>query len=217
MIHLENVSYRYKNGKQNVFSNVSFQFEKGNLYCITGPSGCGKSTLLSLMAGLDVLDTGEIYIENEPISKADRDRLRREKVTMIFQSFQLFPLLTAQENVSYPLEMSGIDHKIAMEKAAELLLSVGIKKEEQNRYPSKLSGGQQQRIAIARALATGARIILADEPTGNLDAENARRIMNILRDLTRNNGFCIIVVTHDMEIVKQADVVCSLTCNGILI
>ena len=124
---------------------------------------------------------------------------------MIFQAFQLFPLLTALENVSFPMIYKGIDKNQAREKSKKVLESLGIDGDKQSRYPAKLSGGEQQRVAIARTLATGAKIILADEPTGNLDGENSKRIIEILQELAHKQDFCVIIVTHDMEIAEQSD------------
>ena len=180
-----------------------------------GPSGSGKSTLLSMLAGLDLPTEGEVVFSETKLREMDLDRYRREDVSIIFQAFQLFPLLTALENVCYPMELSGAEAKVAKPKAEELLLHVGITKEKFKRYPSNLSGGEQQRVAIARSLASGAKIILADEPTGNLDVENGDAVIGILRRLAHDEGYCVIVVTHDFDIAKTADVMFTMT-DGIL-
>jgi putative ABC transport system ATP-binding protein len=135
----------------------------------------------------------------------DLDRYRRERVSMIFQAFQLFPLLTALENVCYPMMLVGLEKKASVERAKKYLDSVGIDGEKHNRYPSNLSGGEQQRVAIARSLATGAKLILADEPTGNLDVANGKAVMEILSGLAHNDGYCVIVVTHDLDIAAASD------------
>ena len=207
MLKIENVGYRYKNGDREVLKGVSANFEGGKLHAIVGPSGCGKTTLLSIMAGLDSPKSGAVAIDGEDLATMDLDKYRRERVSMIFQAFQLFPLLTAMENVCYPMELCGTLRKDAQKKADGLLGSVGIGTEKHKRYPANLSGGEQQRVAIARSLASGARVILADEPTGNLDVENGEAVIAILRRLAHEDGYCVIVVTHNMEIAEASDVV----------
>lgn len=202
---LQNVGYRYRNAEKDVLQNISVDFEAGKLYAIVGPSGSGKSTLLSLMAGLDRPGVGTILLDGKPYSSMDLDQVRRERLSMIFQAFQLFPLLTAIENVCFPMRANGVAKKQAQEQAESLLRSVGIGEEKFKRYPANLSGGEQQRVAIARALSTGAGVILADEPTGNLDGENSAQVMELLLGLAHQANRCVIVVTHDLEIAQQAD------------
>ena len=202
---LEHVSYHYKNGERLALNDVSCTFESGKLYAVVGPSGSGKTTLLSIMAGLDQPSSGKVIVDGEDLKVLDQDRYRRERASMIFQAFQLFPLLTVLENVCYPMEMNNVPVAQAKMRAKELLGSVEIAEEKQKRFPSNLSGGEQQRVAIARALASGAQILLADEPTGNLDVENGKRVMAILRRLSHENGYCVIVVTHDLSIAEASD------------
>lgn len=173
VIKVENVNYSYKTKYQTVHAikGVSCSFEKGLLYAIVGESGSGKTTLLSLLAGLDVADEGSILVEGEDLRKMNRDRYRRDVASVVYQSFQLFPLLTARENVMYPMEMKKLKKKEAVKRAQELLLSVGLTEKIYKQFPLMMSGGEQQRVAIARALAAGGKILLADEPTGNLDTE----------------------------------------------
>lgn len=215
-LELQNISYTYKGGTQSVINSVSCNFEKGNLYAIIGPSGSGKSTLLSLMAGLDKPSDGTITLDGKNIFEMNLDLYRRQSIAMIFQNFQLLPLLTVIENVCYVMEINGIKTKDAKVKARELLLSVGIDEEKHKRYPSNLSGGEQQRVAIARALASGSGIILADEPTGNLDTANSENIMGILEGLAHEQDYCVIVVTHDLDIAARADKVYQMR-DGVLI
>ena len=203
---LENVSYTYRNAQNAAVSEASCIFEAGSVYAIVGPSGSGKSTLLSVLAGLDLPTEGEVAFDGGSLTGLDLDRYRRECISMIFQAFHLFPLLTAMENVCFPMELCGVTPKEAKPRAAVLLESVGITKEQMDRFPSKLSGGEQQRVAIARSLASGARIILADEPTGNLDAANTQNIIELLCDLAHDKGYCVIIVTHDLEVAEMADV-----------
>jgi putative ABC transport system ATP-binding protein len=204
-LRLENVTYKYKSSDRFAVKGVSCAFQGGMLCSVVGASGSGKTTLLSLMAGLDSPTSGKIHINGDDLSALDLDQYRRERVSVIFQAFQLFPLLTAIENVAYPMEMSGTPKAQAVSKAKELLESVGITGKMQTRYPSNLSGGEQQRTAIARALSTGAKVLLADEPTGNLDVDNGKNVMDILRRLAHDEGYCVVVVTHNTEIADASD------------
>jgi putative ABC transport system ATP-binding protein len=212
---MERVTYKYRNAGTAAVKEATCAFEPGRMYAVVGPSGSGKSTLLSMLAGLDLPSEGSVRYGEKSTGDMDLDRYRREDISMIFQAFQLFPLLTVTENVCYPMELVGMDPKEAKHKAEECLRRVGITSEEMKRFPSNLSGGQQQRVAIARSLASGARTILADEPTGNLDAENTGNIMDILESLARDDGYCVVVVTHDMEIAERADVVYKMT-DGVI-
>lgn len=212
---LKNVGYSYKNGDRAVLAGVTCTFKAGSLSAVIGPSGSGKSTLLSLMAGLDQPGEGALFIDGESLSALDMDRYRREQVSMIFQAFQLFPLMTVLENVCYPMELNGVPLKKAKEHAIELLKSVDISVEKHRRYPANLSGGEQQRVAIARALSTGAKVLLADEPTGNLDTKNGDRVMEILSRLAHDEGYCVVVVTHNLAIADAADQV-FLMSDGVL-
>ena len=215
-LKLENVSYQYKHGDRKVVSEVTCLFEGGKLNSVLGPSGSGKTTLLSLMAGLDQPTQGQIYIDGESLADLDLDQYRRERVSMIFQAFQLFPLLTALENVCFPMQLNGISKDEIPEKAKSLLSSVGITDEKIKRYPANLSGGEQQRVAIARTLATGAHVLLADEPTGNLDKNNGDKLIEILGQLAHEQGYCVIIVTHDPSISERSDKVWRMS-DGMLI
>lgn len=205
VLTLKNVTYVYKNAQKSAVSGVSCIFEEGKVYAIVGPSGSGKSTLLSLLAGMDIPTEGEVSLDGESIAGLDLDRYRRESISMIFQSFHLFPLLTVMENVCFPMELCGMNPKDAKPRAEVLLEGVGITKEQMNRFPSKLSGGERQRVAIARSLASNAKIILADEPTGNLDYANTQNIIEVLCGLAHEKGYCVIIVTHDSEVAEAAD------------
>ena len=204
-LSVENVTYRYKNSESAAVKNVSCSFDEGHIYAIIGPSGSGKSTLLSMLAGLDMPSEGKILYEERDLAEMDLDVYRREDISMIFQAFQLFPLLTVMENVCYPLELMGIETEEAKKQAVKCLERVGITEEKYKRFPSNLSGGEQQRVAIARSLASGARLLLADEPTGNLDVANTGVVMEILSGLAHKDGYCVIVVTHDMEVAEKCD------------
>jgi putative ABC transport system ATP-binding protein len=215
VLTLNNVSYKYRSAEKPAVNRANCAFEAGKLYAIVGPSGSGKSTLLSMLAGLDLSTEGEVRLGDESLAVLDLDLYRRESIAMIFQAFHLFPLLTVLENVCFPMELSGVTPKEAKRHAAKLLESVGITKEQMKRFPSKLSGGEQQRVAIARSLSAGAKILLADEPTGNLDAANSKNIMSILHGLAHDSGYCVIIVTHDLEIAEEADVVFKMK-DGVL-
>ncbi len=204
---IENVSYRYKNADRLALNNVTCAFKPGQVTAVVGPSGSGKTTLLSIMAGLDRPEKGQVLLNGTDLAGMDLDAYRRQDVSVIFQAFQLFPLLTVMENVCYPMELNEVALKDAKERAKTLLASVGIQEEKLRRFPANLSGGEQQRVAIARSLATGAGILLADEPTGNLDGENSRNVVEILTRLAHEEGYCVIIVTHDPAIAEASDVV----------
>lgn len=214
-LRIENVNYRYKNAARLALDHVSCTFQAGTVSAVVGPSGSGKTTLLSIMAGLDRPESGKVLLDGEDLDGMDLDTYRRKDVSVIFQAFQLFPLLTVMENVCYPMELSGVSLKDAQERAKTLLESVGIGEEKFRRFPANLSGGEQQRVAIARSLATGAGVLLADEPTGNLDGENSRNVVELLTRLAHQDGYCVIIVTHDPAIAEASDLVYRMT-DGVL-
>ena len=213
---LEHISYRYKKADRDALKNVSCHFQGVEMASVIGPSGSGKTTLLSILAGLDEPSAGTITKDGQDVLGMDRDLWRRQEVSVIFQSFQLFPLLTVLENVMFPLELKGVPKKEAARQAKENLSLVGLAPEKYKRYPSNLSGGEQQRVAIARSLSGGARILLADEPTGNLDGENTQNIISIFQNLAHEFGYCIIVVTHDPEIAASSDAVWKMSDGEIM-
>ena len=201
------MEYTYRTKYQTVYAlrGVDCAFEPGQMTAIVGSSGSGKTTLLSLLAGLDVPTRGSIRFKGQSTAELDRDAWRLENVSVIYQNFNLFAHLTALENAAYPLYLRKRPRKEAEEEAAAQLAAVGIRPDQYGRCPRMLSGGEQQRVAIARALAAGSGLILADEPTGNLDGENSRNIFAILRELAHERQRCIIVVTHDMELAQRTD------------
>ena len=207
IIEVRNVKYRYETTYQtvNALNGVNCSFEEGLLYALVGKSGSGKSTLLSLMAGLMLPTEGEILFNGQSSASMDLNRYRRENAAVIYQSFRLLPLLTVSENVTYPMELRGFKGKKARDRAAELIRKVGLPDSVLNRFPNMLSGGEQQRVAVARAMSMDTRLLLADEPTGNLDTENSRRIIELLEDLAHREGYCVVVVTHDPEVSARAD------------
>ena len=195
----ENVSYTYQSKYQKVqaLKNVSCTFEAGKFYAIIGQSGSGKTTLLSMLAGLGTPSEGEIIANGKTLKEIGSERHRRENVTVIYQSFNLFPTLNILENVMYPMQISKKPTKEAKVRAKELLNSVGLGDVDPRKLPAMLSGGQQQRVAIARALASDAKVILADEPTGALDSASSGMLMRTLETINQHTHNTIMMVTHD--------------------
>ena len=188
-----------------ILDDVSFSLEEGQSLAITGPSGSGKSTLLGLLAGLDTATSGEIYLDEVGLHKLDEeDRaiLRKEKVGFVFQSFELLPSLTALENVMLPSELKSDDNP--RENAEYFLNRVGLS-EREHHYPNQLSGGEQQRVAIARAFACSAKILFADEPTGNLDPKNGQVVSDLLFEVNSETDNALVIVTHDLELANRCD------------
>ncbi|MCM1498466.1 MAG: ATP-binding cassette domain-containing protein [Clostridium sp.] len=194
-----NVKYSY-DGNRFVLKNISTEFEAGKIYAILGSSGCGKTTLLSLLGGLDSPSDGQVLFQGEDIAKKGLAWHRKNNVAFIFQSYNLIDYMTPAENVALTSKLPPLP----------ILERLGLTKEESRRNVLKLSGGQQQRVAIARALASSAKIILADEPTGNLDEDTAAPITNILKECAHQMNKCVIIVTHSNELASQADVVLRL-------
>lgn len=207
VIELHNVKYVYQTQYQRVeaLRGISYAFEPGKVYAIMGSSGCGKTTLLSLMAGLDVPTEGKVLCEGISTADIDLEQYRRERVAVIYQDFRLFPLLTVLENVMYPMELRGMKPAAAKKRAVELIGKVGLPETVLDRFPAMLSGGEQQRVAVARALGMDTKVLLADEPTGNLDSKNSEYVFDILESLAHDDGYCVIIVTHDNALGKQAD------------
>ena len=203
VLALDKICFSY--GKKAVLNDITYEFEKGKMYCIIGKSGAGKTTLLSVLSGLAAPTGGSIYYEGKDIKNIDKYEFRSKYVGVIFQSYNLLTKFTALENVMLSMDIAGVKGvNNKKEKAMALLKSVGLDEDEANRRVLKLSGGQQQRIAIARALSYDADIILADEPTGNLDSETQNEIMRIFRELTEN-GKCVILVSHSPEVASMCD------------
>src|SRR5436853_6003827 len=206
MIELRNVTKTVRSGSEDltILDNVSFEIPDGQFVAVTGASGSGKSTLLGLIAGLDAPTSGTIHIDTDEITKMSEDglaTLRSEKIGFVFQSFHLIPSLTAFENVLIPMEILGL--REAKSRAAQLLVDVDLTNRGHH-YPTELSGGEQQRIAIARAFANSPKILLADEPTGNLDSKNGQHIFDLMTELHRQNNVTLILVTHDATLASQA-------------
>jgi len=217
LLELRDISYSYNSKFQQVdaINHINCSFEQGKVYAIVGKSGSGKSTLLSLLAGLDIPASGQVLFEGKSISTMDRAKYRREYAAMIYQSFRLFPLLTVSENITYPMELRGFKGKKARDRAQELVARVALPESVLNRFPNMLSGGEQQRVGIARAMSLDSKLLLADEPTGNLDEDNSRNIVDILVRLAHTDGYCVIIATHDLSILPKMDVVFRMN-SGVL-
>ena len=200
ILEIKNVTYNYSNSKEKVLSSVNQKFEIGKFYAIIGKSGAGKSTLLSLLAGLDKPQKGQILFKGNDIEKDGYSNHRKNNISLVFQNYNLIDYLTPLENV-----------RLVNKNASEtILFELGLDKSQINRNVMKLSGGQQQRVAIARALVSEAPIILADEPTGNLDVDTASEIIEILKKLAKERNKCVIVVTHSKEVANSADIILEL-------
>ena len=200
ILEIKNVTYNYSNSGELVLSNVNQKFEIGKFYAIIGKSGAGKSTLLSLLAGLDKPQNGQILFKGNDIEKDGFSNHRKNNISLVFQNYNLIDYLTPIENV-----------RLVNKNASEtILFELGLDKSQINRNVMKLSGGQQQRVAIARALVSEAPIILADEPTGNLDVDTASEIIEILKKLAKERNKCVIVVTHSKEVANSADIILEL-------
>ncbi len=206
ILKLDNISYNYDRSKTKVLDNLNMEFEAGKIYTIVGKSGAGKTTLLSVLSSLAKPTGGKIFLNEKDIAKIDRYKFRSKYVGVIFQSFNLLTHLTALENVVLSMDISGKKFdRPKKEIALELLYKVGLSSDEAKRRVLKLSGGQQQRVAIARALSYDPDIILADEPTGNLDGETQDEIIGIFRMLA-NEGKCVIIVTHSPDVASSSDI-----------
>ncbi len=219
-IKAENLAKTYtgEGAPVTVFSNLSFELSEGVFAAVMGPSGVGKSTLLHLIGGIDRPDSGRIEVFGrsiEDLSPRDRARFRNEHIGFVFQFHHLLPEFTAEENVSFPHRIAGVPEDEARHRAAELLERIGLS-DRRDHGARALSGGEQQRVAIARALARNPRLLLADEPTGNLDAASSQGVLDLLRELHRERGMTTVVVTHNPEIARRCDRLFAMSREGIL-
>ena len=212
ILKLEDVGYRYKDAPKDsyVFKNINYDFEEGKIYAIKGKSGSGKTTLLSLITGLEKCTEGQILYDGKTLKKMNLDRYRNTDIGIVFQSYNLLPRLTAIENIMVSMEISKVKVKNKKEKALELMKSVGLSEEHAKRKILKLSGGEQQRIAIARSLSYNPKIIIADEPTGNLDKDTESEILKIFKHLAKDENKCVIIVTHSQNVCDAVDTVYEL-------
>jgi putative ABC transport system ATP-binding protein len=220
VLKIENVSKMYALGKRNVsaLSNLNLQVKKGEFVAIMGPSGSGKTTLLNVIGCIDKPTSGKVLLDNVDVAElaeGELYKIRRNKIGFVFQSFNLLPYLNARENVELPMENNGKSKAERSTKAKELLATVGLSGREEHR-PQRLSQGEQQRVAVARALANDPAIILADEPTGNLDVKNKQEIVKLLANLNLNHGTTIIVVTHDSQVAAHTERMLFLTDGKII-
>lgn len=209
VLEVKDLSYKYKDGDSYVLKKLNFSFEEGLVYAIKGKSGCGKTTFLSLISGLEKYEEGSIRFLGEELKTIDLDYYRSRDIGIVFQSFNLLPGLSAIENIILAMNVSVVKDKDKKALAIKLLESVGLNEEKGDRRILKLSGGEEQRVAIARSIAYDAKVIITDEPTGNLDKETETEIMAIFKDLAKL-GKCVIIVTHSNNVAKMADVVYEL-------
>jgi putative ABC transport system ATP-binding protein len=212
ILSFKDLDYFYEGrGKRvDILNQASYGFEKGKLYTILGPSGSGKTTTLALAAALDAPRSGEVLFGDQSLKKIGFTKYRSSKIGIVFQSYNLLSYMNALQNVMMVMEISGNKVKNTKERGYQLLEKVGINRDMAGRNINKLSGGEQQRVAIARAISTDAELILADEPTGNLDVKTAGEIIKIFLSLAHDEGKCVIAVTHSVEFSEQADVVIRL-------
>lgn len=209
ILRTEALTKIYRLGKEEIpaLRGVNFTLEAGDFVVINGPSGSGKTTFLNLIACIDKPTSGEVYIEGQPTSQLSEGQLaelRKRKIGLVFQTFNLIPVLSAYENVEYPLILLGVGRKERYQRTMALLEEVGLK-DLANRRPDELSGGQRQRVAIARALVTNPKLVLADEPTANLDSETGKNVMSIMRRLNEEHHVAFLVVTHDPVVTQYAE------------
>lgn len=210
ILSIEHLYYSYDNGKTAILKDANFEFEKGKTYAIVGKSGAGKTTLLSLMSGLATCSDGKILYDGNDISKIDKEKYRSQEIGVIFQNFNLLPHLTALENVILSMDVSGVKVPNKKKFALEILAKVGLDEIKANRRILKLSGGEQQRVAIARVLSYNPDIILADEPSGNLDMQTEQEVVDIFKGLAANDNKCVIIVTHSPSVSQKVDIIYNL-------
>ncbi|WP_148551539.1 ABC transporter ATP-binding protein [Paraclostridium bifermentans] len=216
LLSLKDVSYRYEGAKRDVFENINIDFEKGKVYGIIGKSGAGKSTLLSLISGLDTCKSGEVLYKDNSLKNIDRDLYRAKDIGVIFQGYNLLLNATAKENIVLSMNISNSKQENKDKYIDDLLQNLGIDSDKANRKILNLSGGEQQRIGIARAISHNPDIIIADEPTGNLDNETEEKIMDILVSLAHKHNKCVIIVTHSKKVCSYLDEIWGLKSGKLL-
>ena len=212
LLSIQNASYRYSDASEDEYAlrDVSYDFEKGKVYAIRGRSGTGKTTLLSLISGLERCTEGKIIFDGKDLKDINLDTYRNSQIGIVFQSYNLLPFMSASENIILSMDASGQKIENKKEKAIELMASVGLKSSYANRRVLKLSGGEQQRVAIARSLSYNPKMIVADEPTGNLDKETENEILEIFKKLAHEENKCVIIVTHSSNVCESVDQVYDL-------
>lgn len=216
ILAFQNIQYWYQNPESKILNDVSQTFEAGKFYTIVGRSGSGKTTFLSLAGGLDSPNQGDIYYKDQNIRKMGLQKYRNKGVSIIFQSYNLLTYMTALQNVLTAMEITKVRKRNKKKVALEMLAKVGITEAMAKQKVLTLSGGQQQRVAIARALCCETELIVADEPTGNLDDKSSKEVITIFQNLAHDVGKCVIMVTHDLEIAKVSDVTLTLTAGKFL-
>ncbi len=212
LLSIQNASYRYSDAEEDEYAlrNVSYDFEKGKIYAIRGRSGTGKTTLLSLISGLERCTEGKIIFDNKDLKDINLDYYRSHEIGIIFQSYNLLPFMTVSENIILSMDASGIKIENKKEEALKLMKSVGLKDVYANRKVLRISGGEQQRVAIARSLSYNPKMIVADEPTGNLDKQTEKEILDIFKSLAHEDNKCVIIVTHSPNVCEMVDQVYDL-------
>jgi len=214
-LSLSNVSYRYPKTDKEVLTGINADFERGKLYAVMGKSGAGKTTLLSLISGLDICKGGTVSFNGQDIKTINRDRYRAQSVGVVFQSYNLLTNATAVENIVLSMNISRDETKDKTTAAYSLLEKVGIDRDTAKRKILKLSGGEQQRVSIARAISHNPDIVIADEPTGNLDDDTEQSIMGIFANIARQDNKCVIIVTHSKKVASYADTVFTIANNSL--
>ena len=212
ILSIKNASYRYSDAKEDDYAlrDISFDFERGKMYAIRGRSGSGKTTLLSLISGLERCTEGEIIYDGRSLKSMNLDKYRNSDIGIVFQSYNLLPFMTASENIILSMDVSGLKIKNKKAKAIELMKKVGLKENYADRKVLRLSGGEQQRVAIARSLSYNPKMIIADEPTGNLDKQTENEILEIFKKLAHEENKCVIIVTHSGNVCDTVDVIYDL-------
>ena len=212
ILSIKNASYRYGDADEDDYAlrNVSFDFESGKMYAIRGRSGTGKTTLLSLISGLERCSEGEIIFDGKSLNSMNLDKYRNSQIGIVFQSYNLLPFMTASENIILSMDINGLKMKNKKEKAIELMKKVGLKEAYADRKVLRLSGGEQQRVAIARSLSYNPKMIIADEPTGNLDKQTETEILEIFKKLAYEENKCVIIVTHSQNVCDTVDTIYDL-------
>ena len=212
ILSIQNASYRYSDAEIDEYAlkDVSYDFEEGKIYAIRGRSGTGKTTLLSLISGLERCTEGKIIFDNKDLKDINLDYYRSHEIGIVFQSYNLLPYMTVSENIILSMDTSGVKIANKREKALELMKSVGLKEVYANRKVLRISGGEQQRVAIARSLSYNPKMIIADEPTGNLDKQTEKEILDIFKKLAHEENKCVIIVTHSPNVCNEVDVVYDL-------
>lgn len=210
LLEVKGLNYWYTNESEALYDDVNLTFEQGSLYGILGSSGSGKTTFLSLIAGLDTPKKGDILYEGKSINKIGLTKYRNRYVSIVFQQYNLLPYMTALQNITSAMEITNSKHKNREEYALLMLEKVGVNKELAQHNVQKLSGGQQQRVAIVRAMCCDAELVIADEPTGNLDEQNSAEIIKLFKQLAHEQNKCVIVITHEKEIANECDTVLRL-------